>query len=54
MPKGGIRDSGSLNYLLKMHSISDLYENPRVGASLIVLIALENQEKKSLYIQYLE
>ncbi len=31
MPKGYIRDSGLLNYLLRIHDINDLYEDPRVG-----------------------
>lgn len=31
MPKGYIRDSGLLNYLLRIHDLNDLYENPQVG-----------------------
>jgi len=31
MPKGYIRDSGLLNYLLRIHDVDDLYENPQVG-----------------------
>ena len=31
MPKGYIRDSGLLNYLLRIHDTNELYENPQVG-----------------------
>lgn len=31
MPKGYIRDSGLLNYLLRIHDLNELYENPHVG-----------------------
>lgn len=33
MPKGYIRDSGILHYLLKIHSIEDLYNHPAIGQS---------------------
>lgn len=33
MPKGYIRDSGILNFMLKVHSFDDLMENPVVGSS---------------------
>lgn len=31
MPKGYFRDSGLLNYLLRIHSLEDLYNHPQVG-----------------------
>lgn len=31
MPKGYLRDSGLLNYLLRIHDLNDLYEHPQVG-----------------------
>lgn len=31
MPKGYIRDSGLLNYLLRIHDLNDLYDSPQVG-----------------------
>jgi len=31
MPKGYLRDSGLLNYLLRIHDLNDLYEYPQVG-----------------------
>ncbi|MES2204217.1 MAG: ATP-binding protein [Pseudomonadota bacterium] len=31
MPKGYIRDSGLLNYLLRIHDLDDLYQHPQVG-----------------------
>lgn len=33
MPKGYIRDSGLLHYLLKIHTLNALYEDPSVGIS---------------------
>lgn len=41
MPKGYIRDSGTLHYLLKIHSLSDLYDHPMVGASFEAFIIEE-------------
>ena len=31
MPKGYVRDSGLLNYLLRIHDVNELYEQPQVG-----------------------
>jgi len=31
MPKGYIRDSGLLNYLLRIHDLNDLYTHPNIG-----------------------
>ena len=41
MPKGHLRDTGLLHYLLKINSLNSLYEDPRVGHSFETFVTEE-------------